>query len=334
MPKMSKQKITLIIILVSLALIFGIKMSKQTIYPKNQLNIPAQVNGSEKAPLDSDKVKGSENASLKIIEYVDFQCPSCAHGAEFIKNYMATNLGNVQLELKYFPLDMHQHSLAASRYAECASRQGKFWEFQDLVFELQDKWKSLVDATPTFDAISQEIGLDLVQVKTCLLDENVDRIIEQHKAEGKQQGVKSTPSYFINGKMVVGTKSLEQELNRSMMAGGNTAIGQGSAKAMLNELQSTDPRLKASYVCMGDDNYLGRELVPIVFNGKTYYGCCQNCAAKLNSEAARYAPDPLTGEAVDKADAYIVLKPDGSKGVLYFKSSENYMKYMEENTTQ
>lgn len=331
MPKMSKQRTTFIVVLVCIGLILGIKIFKQIFCPDNQSSDSAQVYRSENAPIDSDKVKGSENAPVKIIEYVDFQCPSCAQGAKFMKNFMTAHLGQVQIELKHFPLAMHQHGLLAAKYAECASRQGKFWDFHDLVFELQDQWKTLADAAPTFDAVSQEIGLDMTQVKTCLLDENVDRIIEQDRADGKQRGVRSTPSYFVNGEMAVGTKMLEQALNRSGVAGNFAAMRQGSAGAVADEFQSGDPKVKASHVCMPDDKYFGRKLVPVEINGKTYYACCQKCGAKLRLEAARYGADPMTGESVDKADAYIVLKQDGSNGVFYFKSVETYSKYIEKN---
>jgi YHS domain-containing protein len=86
---------------------------------------------------------------------------------------------------------------------------------------------------------------------------------------------------------------------------------------------------------MMNNKYFAKEQIPVEANGKTYYGCCQGCAANLKSnDSIRHTADPLTGEDVDKADAYIVLKPDGSDAVLYFKSAENYLKYIEKNKTQ
>jgi len=94
--------------------------------------------------------------------------------------------------------------------------------------------------------------------------------------------------------------------------------------------QSTDVRLKTSYVCMMNNKYFGKEQIPVDVNGKIYYGCCQGCveALKSNSEI-RTGVDPLTGESVDKTDAYIVLKQDGTDEVYYFKSAENYIKYIQ-----
>jgi YHS domain-containing protein len=80
-------------------------------------------------------------------------------------------------------------------------------------------------------------------------------------------------------------------------------------------------------VCMVNDAYMAKDQIPVPVNDKTYYGCCQMCVKTLNEqETARIGTDPLTGEKVDKTEAYIVLlKDDGTVG--YFKSEENYMTY-------
>ena len=66
--------------------------------------------------------------------------------------------------------------------------------------------------------------------------------------------------------------------------------------------------------------------VPV--NGKIYYGCCEDCKKKLNENAAlRSGTDPLTGEQVDKAIAFIIVKPGSKDEVLYFKSEANAREY-------
>ena len=84
----------------------------------------------------------------------------------------------------------------------------------------------------------------------------------------------------------------------------------------------TDP----SQVCMVNDLFMGRAQIPVVVEGRTYYGCCPDCKAKLeNQPAVRTAQDPVTGEAVDKAKAVIVQ--DGSGKVLYFASEDTLRRY-------
>ncbi|MCF6214264.1 MAG: hypothetical protein L3J45_09600 [Flavobacteriaceae bacterium] len=88
-------------------------------------------------------------------------------------------------------------------------------------------------------------------------------------------------------------------------------------------------QLKSSYVCYVNDRFMGAEQIPVAVDGKTYYGCCAGCVDKLkkNLGNVRYATDPLTGTKVDKATAFIVLKPHANGVVLYFESEDNYKKY-------
>lgn len=197
----NKSMIAIIIVLFCIALVVGFKIFNKALRQANTIG-------------DLTKVEGAKDAPVKITEYIDFQCPSCAQGSIYLKKLMNSNSNFIRLELKYYPLNIHRHAFRSSRYAECAARQEKFWIFHDRILERQDQWRNLVDVVPTFDAISKEIGLDMANLKTCLNDQTVEKLIEQNKSEGSQLGVQSTPSYFINGKMVVGYKSMVSELDR------------------------------------------------------------------------------------------------------------------------
>ena len=102
------------------------------------------------------------------------------------------------------------------------------------------------------------------------------------------------------------------------------ALSFGEESPMLKEVPNDK-------VCMVNDKYMAEDQIAIPFEGRTYYGCCEMCVAKLEGEvAARTALDPHTGEAVDKALAYIVAKPD--KKVLYFSSRDNFVEYSKKFT--
>ena len=86
--------------------------------------------------------------------------------------------------------------------------------------------------------------------------------------------------------------------------------------------------LKSSYVCYVTNKYMGIDQIPVEVEGKKYYGCCEGCVDNLKkNRKIRFGLDPLTGYEVDKALAYIVLKPKGKGEVLYFASKENYLKF-------
>jgi len=90
--------------------------------------------------------------------------------------------------------------------------------------------------------------------------------------------------------------------------------------------------VEAKYVCMVNDQFMGgKEQILIEAEGKKYYGCCDNCIDKIknNVNNVRSAKDPLTGEQVDKASAFIVKEADDD--LLYFASEANYKQFLEQN---
>jgi protein-disulfide isomerase len=193
----SKQTATIIIIVTAVLLIAGVRFFKW-----------GQGGAGESARA---RVAGNPKASLRIVEFVDLQCPACAVGAADLKKYLAAFP-----EVKFFPLGGHMHSLIATKYTECAARQGKFWPYFDLVFERQARWRDLFDAHPVFDEIAKEVGLNDGQLRACLDSDEVREKILSEKDEGASRGVKSTPTYFINDKMVVGPKLMREEVEKTL----------------------------------------------------------------------------------------------------------------------
>ncbi len=108
-------------------------------------------------------------------------------------------------------------------------------------------------------------------------------------------------------------------LTLSMMGLAAEAGAAGSA-----EKYKVDP----SIVCMVNDNVMGKPQIPVLVEGKTYYGCCKNCVGTLNENPAiRSAKDPFTGKLVDKAGAFILEGPDGA--ALYFESALTASKFID-----
>jgi YHS domain-containing protein len=98
-----------------------------------------------------------------------------------------------------------------------------------------------------------------------------------------------------------------------------------------SELMTGDG-LPKDLVCMVNNAYMGgKKQFPVPFEEKMYYGCCEMCVKTIKNEReVRYAKDPVTGQEIDKAEAFIALKPGGANGdVLYFASEENYKKYVQ-----
>ena len=194
-----KKKITIIIVLICGIVISGIQLIKRnsSLHPQSSA---------------AARSKGNPQAAHKITEFMDFQCPACAKGAEILHTLLKNNSRDYYLEVKYFPLEMHMHSIRAARYAECAAQQGKFWEVHDALFSKQPEWRNLLNTEPAFSEILKTAQVDPQKLEKCLADPKVNDVISKDKDEGKALSVQSTPTYFINGKMFVGTVNLENEL--------------------------------------------------------------------------------------------------------------------------
>lgn len=88
-------------------------------------------------------------------------------------------------------------------------------------------------------------------------------------------------------------------------------------------------RVESQHVCMINNKHFGIPQIPVVVEGKTYYGCCPMCEAKLKASVqARIAADPVSGNAIDKASAVIGALTDGS--VLYFENEETFLEYKQQ----
>lgn len=89
-------------------------------------------------------------------------------------------------------------------------------------------------------------------------------------------------------------------------------------------------KLANSQVCMVNNRFLNSNQIPVPVNGETYYGCCEGCVKVLKEDSiSHFTSDPLSGEQVDKAIAFIIGKPGTFEDVLYFKSEANATEYFD-----
>ncbi|MDU0371961.1 hypothetical protein ACFPAF_16285 [Hymenobacter endophyticus] len=92
--------------------------------------------------------------------------------------------------------------------------------------------------------------------------------------------------------------------------------------------------LAKELVCMVNNAYMGKKQVPVTFEGRQYYGCCQMCVKNIKTQRqVRVAQDPLTGKEVDKSAAFVALDAAQQNGsVLYFESEGTYQQYLKKRT--
>lgn len=159
--------------------------------------------------LDGAYAKGSEDAEVTIIEYSDFECPFCARFAsdtlpQIQENYIDT--GKVKFVYKHFPLSIHQVADEAAEAAECAGVQGSFYDMHDMLFERQSQWAGTSDPITVFTGYAEDLGLDTGDFRSCLESgEFADKVAADFQ-EGSQAGVRGTPAFFVNGRLISGAQ--------------------------------------------------------------------------------------------------------------------------------
>lgn len=196
----SKLFITFVIIFLCIGIVYVVKYVRR---PQQKLE--------KRLP---SRTIGDPDADVRIVEYMDFQCPPCAKGYFILKSYLKKYPSRIQIEQKYFPWLKKRHALQSAIFAECSAKQERFWEYSHLLLQRQKLWKKLSDddARLMFRKIANEVGLDEFALADCVLDEKIKQTILSERNEGKSLGIRHTPTYFINGKMVVGAKNLQREL--------------------------------------------------------------------------------------------------------------------------
>jgi protein-disulfide isomerase len=151
-----------------------------------------------------DHVLGKADAPITVIEYASLTCPHCAtfhkEGLpELKKEWIET--GKAKLVFRHYPLD--RVALAAAQVAECGGEQRVF-SFLDVLFAQQESW-ARGDATSNLVRIGKLGGLSEEKVRACLKDEKLtNKIVATRLQAEKELGVNSTPTFFVNGKKVVG----------------------------------------------------------------------------------------------------------------------------------
>ena len=156
-------------------------------------------------PIDDSPVKGakSDDALVTIVTFSDFQCPFCA-GATQIVDEVLGKAEDTRLSFRHFPLGNHPRAGAAALAAIVAQEGGKFWEYHDLLFANQDDLSD--DA---LDSHATKLGLNPKTIAEAMSDpDRQSRVIDDQRL-GVAIGVQGTPTFFINGVMVMGIESAE-----------------------------------------------------------------------------------------------------------------------------
>jgi protein-disulfide isomerase len=143
----------------------------------------------------ADHAIGSPSAAVTLVEYGDYECPSCGQAYPIVKELIKQFAEELRFVFRNFPLStVHPYAEHAAESAEAAAAQGRFWEMHDTIFEnqiaLEDEYLVRYAAA---------LGLDESQFVTDLSQHVYAARVREDFMGGVRSGVNGTPTFFING---------------------------------------------------------------------------------------------------------------------------------------
>jgi protein-disulfide isomerase len=149
--------------------------------------------------------KGVDTAPVTIAEFAEFQCPFCQTVNATLQQIEERYKDRVRFVWKHLPLvSIHSHAMDAAVAAEAARNQGKFWEYHDKLFANQKQLEP-----EDLRRYAQELGMDLARFDREREDPDLKTKVLEDMAQATQLGVRSTPTFFINGRLVSGAMPVE-----------------------------------------------------------------------------------------------------------------------------
>lgn len=169
----------------------------------------------------ADHTIGKTDSKVVLIEYGDFQCPSCGGAHPQIKELTEEYKDQILFIFRNFPLTtIHPNARASAAAVEAVGLDGKYWEMHDLIFENQDEWNTLVGQARTdkFTEYAVSLGINKDKFLEGLAAKTVNQKISFDQALGKKDSVDSTPTFFLNG------ERLSDEVSSSVVQGDNSKL--------------------------------------------------------------------------------------------------------------
>ncbi len=165
----------------------------------------------------TDHIDGPASAPVTVIEYGDYECPSCLQAQSALKVLMPHFAGRIRFAFRHFPLrEVHPNAELAAEAAEAAAAQGKFWPMHELLFANQHhlKEKHLL-------GYAEQLGLDIPRYQNEMKDHVYLQRVQEHLQSGRSAGVRATPAFYVNGTFVdvsFGLQHLHEAIDRALAA--------------------------------------------------------------------------------------------------------------------
>lgn len=154
----------------------------------------------------SAPIYGKPGAPITVIEFSDFQCPFCSKAADTVVELKKKYGSKIRLAFRHFPLPMHQEARPAAEASLCMNDQSadKFWKFHDVAFKNQGKLDKA-----SLEKYAKDAGADMTKYGECITSKKFADAVQKDIEYGEKIGVRSTPTFFVNGQLVSGAVPIE-----------------------------------------------------------------------------------------------------------------------------
>lgn len=212
-----------------------VETRKATVALAERLQAAAQVRTFLVAPqppvykfaTDDQPTKGNVKAAVTLVEFTDYQCPSCAKAQPALERLAAEYGDRMRLVVRDYPLSQHKDAQKAAEAAEAAREQGKYWEYTALLFQNQSALSA-----DKLKEYATRVGLDRAKFDAALDSGRFAESVHRDLHDGDRAGVAGTPTVFLNGRRVT---DISYE---GLKAAVETAL---SAAALLPKADDTRP---------------------------------------------------------------------------------------------
>jgi RNA polymerase sigma factor (sigma-70 family) len=167
--------------------------------------LPASKVARYQVPLGAAPIRGPAGAKVTILEFTDYECPFCADASKDMEQLLAESGREVRFQVINMPLPFHHKAPLAARAALAAAQQGKYWEMHARLFGDQQH----LDRAG-FEGHARALGLDLARFRADLDGPEIDRLMEIDQATAQSVKTSATPTFFVNGRMLQGSRPLPQ----------------------------------------------------------------------------------------------------------------------------
>jgi protein-disulfide isomerase len=154
---------------------------------------------------ERDHIRGPDGAPVTLIEYGDYECPSCGQAEVAIRELLESSGHELRYVWRHLPLnDVHPDAQMAAEAAEAAAAEDRFWEMHDLLISHQDRLRA-----SDLERYARQLGLDVDRFWDGLRSRRHAARVAEDVASADASGVAGTPSFFINGRRHEGAYDVE-----------------------------------------------------------------------------------------------------------------------------